>query len=299
MEIAITSKAWNTWIFDHEGQPLPGWPKSPANNGDFPPSPVFADVSGNGDLELVQVSSTGEIWIWDYEGTVLSGWPRQLGGNSKSSPAVADVDGDPGMEIVVGCDDGKLYAFDADGEPLDGWPIQTDAEIYGSPTVDDLDGDGDNEIIVGGMDTNVYVWDCDGLTNDGDGIEWGAFLHDSWRTQFHGFVEPVSVPEEPGDGPVASKLTLGQNRPNPFNPTTEIAYVVPHSERGAERVVLSVFAIDGSLVRVLVDGEFDGGARLAVWNGCDDGGSRVASGVYFYRLSAAGETLTRKMVLLK
>ncbi len=300
LEIAISSKAWRTWIFDHEGNVLSGWPKSPASNGDFPPSPVFADLTDDGELELVQVSSTGEIWVWDYEGNTLAGWPQQLGGNSKSSPAVADVDGDPGLEIVVGCDDGKLYAFDADGTLLNGWPIQTDAELYGSPTVDDIDGDGDNEVIIGGMDTNVYTYDCPGLYDEGDGIEWGMFLHDTWRTQFYGFREPVTVPDEPEipDEPEpASKLALEQNRPNPFNPTTEIAYVVPGPVGG--RVTLCVYAVDGSLVRALVDEEREAGPGAVTWDGRDDAGRRAASGVYLYRLSAVGETVTRKMVLLK
>ena len=298
LEVAITSKAWRTWIFDHEGNALPGWPKEPAINGDFPPSPVLADLSGNGELELIQVSSTGEIWVWDYAGNTLAGWPVQLGGNSKSSPAVADVDGDAGLEIIVGCDDGRLYAFDDDGELLNGWPIQTDAEIYGSPAVDDLDGDGDNEVVIGGMDTNVYVYDTAGLYSDGDGVEWGVFLHDTWRTQFHGFSEPVTVPDEPDvpQEPV-TRLVLEQNRPNPFNPTTEIHYIVPGSS--AARVTLTVYAVDGSVVRTLLDDRVGAGPGKVVWGGRDDRGQRVPSGVYLYRLSGVGETVTKKMVLLK
>ncbi len=299
LEVAITSKAWKTWIFDHEGEPLPGWPKSPAVSGDFPPSPVFADVTGNGALELIQVSSEGQIWIWNYDGSTLSGWPQQLGGNSKSSPAVADVDGDPDLEIIVGCDDGKLYAFDSDGALLDGWPILTDAEIYGSPTVCDLDGDGDTEVVVGGMDTNVYAYDCAGSYDGGEGVEWGTFLHDAWRTQFYGFSEPVAVPGDPGDDPAvpASGLALEQNRPNPFNPTTEIGFFIPDGAVGG--VQLTVYGVDGSLVRRLVNATREPGPGVAVWDGLDDRGRRVASGVYVYRLTAGGETLTRKMVLLK
>ena len=297
LEVAISSKAWKTWIFDHEGNALSGWPKTVESNGDFPPSPVFADLTGNGELELVQVSSTGAVWIWDYDGNVLSGWPQQLGGNTKSSPAVADVDDDPALEIIVGCDDGKLYAFDVDGAPLDGWPILTDAEVYGSPSIDDLDGDGDNEVIVGGMDTNVYIWDTSGDYDDGDGIEWGMFLHDTWRTQFYGFNEPVEVPGEPEVPDPVSALVLEQNRPNPFNPVTEIAYNVPGSDGG--RVTLSIYAIDGSLVTTLVDEARGAGPGTVTWDGIDGRGRRVASGVYLYRIRAAGETVTRKMVLLK
>ncbi len=297
LEIAISSKAWKTWIFDHEGNELDGWPKVVESNGDFPPSPVFADVTDDGELELIQVSSTGSIWVWDYDGNAFPGWPQQLGSNTKSSPAVADVDDDPDLEIVVGCDDGKLYAFDIDGSLLNGWPIQTDAEIYGSPSVDDLDGDGDNEVLVGGMDTNVYMWDTPGDYDDGDGVEWGMFLHDTWRTQFYGFTEPVAVPDEPETPEPVNTLVLDQNRPNPFNPVTEIAYNIPGGDGG--RVTLSIYAIDGSLVTTLVDELRDAGPGTATWDGLDARGRRVASGVYLYRISAAGETVARKMVLLK
>jgi len=297
LEIAVTSKAWKTWIFDHDGIALPGWPKVVESNGDFPPSPVLADMTGDGELELLQVSSTGAIWIWDYEGNTLAGWPQQLGGTVKSSPAVADLDGDSALEIVVGCDDGKLYAFDMNGSLLNGWPILTDAEIYGSPTVDDIDGDGDNEVIVGGMDTNVYIWDTPGYYNDGDGVEWGTFLHDTWRTQFYGFSEPVGVPDQPEMPEVVKTLVLDQNRPNPFNPVTEIAYNVPGHDGG--RVTLRVYSVDGSLVTTLVDEIRDAGPGNVIWDGVDGNGRRVASGVYLYRLSAAGETVTKKMVLLK
>jgi len=297
LEIAISSKAWMTWIFDHEGNALTGWPRTVESNGDFPPSPVFADVTENGELELIQVSSTGNVWIWDHDGIALPGWPQSLGANTKSSPAVADVDDDSDLEIVVGSDSGKLYAFDVDGSLLNGWPIQTDAEIYGSASVDDLDGDGDNEVVVGGMDTNVYVWDTPGDYADGEGIEWGMFLHDTWRTQFHGFNEPVAVPDEPETQEPVGALVLEQNRPNPFNPVTEIAYTVPGSDGG--RVTLSIYAIDGSLVTTLLDEARGAGPGSVTWDGADGRGRRVASGVYLYRLSAAGETVTRKMVLLK
>lgn len=297
LEIAVTSKAWKTWIFDHEGIVLSGWPKTVESNGDFPPSPVFADLTGNGELELLQVSSIGKVWVWDREGNTLPGWPQQLGGTTKSSPAVADVDGDPALEIIVGCDDGKLYAFDMDGTPLNGWPILTDAEIYGSPTVDDVDGDGDNEVIIGGMDTNVYIWDTPGDYDEGNGVEWGMFLHDTWRTQFYGFREPVNVPDQPETPEAVRTLVLDQNRPNPFNPVTEIAYDVPGHDGG--RVTLRVYSIDGSLVTTLIDEDRDAGPGTVIWDGVDRNGRRVASGVYLYRISAVGETVTKKMVLLK
>jgi flagellar hook assembly protein FlgD len=64
-------------------------------------------------------------------------------------------------------------------------------------------------------------------------------------------------------------------------------------------VRISVFGIDGGLVRTLVDRPVAAGFKTFTWDGSDDTGNRVSSGVYFYRLEVEGETITKKMVLLK
>jgi hypothetical protein len=98
-----------------------------------------------------------------------------------------------------------------------------------------------------------------------------------------------------GDTPLPA-LDLEQNIPNPFNPMTAIAYRV--ATGGA--VTLRVYGSDGSLVRTLVDEVQSGGSFNRVeWDGTDDSGHRVASGVYYYRLQNGGHELTRKMLLLK
>jgi hypothetical protein len=90
-------------------------------------------------------------------------------------------------------------------------------------------------------------------------------------------------------------VVLEGNRPNPFNPMTTIRYAVP--ARG--KVELSVYDVAGRRVATLVEGEVEAGSHAAVWNGTTDSGEAVATGVYFARLSAAGETRTQKMILLK
>jgi len=84
--------------------------------------------------------------------------------------------------------------------------------------------------------------------------------------------------------------------PNPFNPATTIRYDVPAV---GGLVTLKVYDARGSLVRTLVDGVETGGEKSVVWDGRNDGGSPVATGVYFYRLTAFGFDETRKMMLLK
>jgi hypothetical protein len=103
--------------------------------------------------------------------------------------------------------------------------------------------------------------------------------------------KPTGIPE----GRHALAYALGQNYPNPFNPTTEITYEIPWDET----VSLSVYDVSGKLVRTLVNGDQGAGPHRAVWNGKDNAGQQVSSGVYFYRLGAGSFVETRRMVLLK
>jgi hypothetical protein len=90
-------------------------------------------------------------------------------------------------------------------------------------------------------------------------------------------------------------LTLAQNAPNPFNPVTRIDY----SLAAPGTVKLAVYDLRGRLVRTLANEEEGPGAHNIEWNGTDDSGRPVASGVYLYRLDAAGSSLTRKCLMMK
>jgi hypothetical protein len=83
--------------------------------------------------------------------------------------------------------------------------------------------------------------------------------------------------------------------PNPFNPTTTVSFTLPEGAK----VTLSIYDVEGKLVRTLVDETVAEGYQEHVWDGKDASGSAVSSGVYFYRLTAGDRTLTKKMILLK
>jgi hypothetical protein len=92
-----------------------------------------------------------------------------------------------------------------------------------------------------------------------------------------------------------SEFALSQNYPNPFNPETNIEFSLPSTSE----VNLSVYNVLGRRVRQLAGGVFPAGSHTVVWDGTDDYGRPVASGLYLYRLSAGPNTQTRKMMLLK
>jgi hypothetical protein len=106
-------------------------------------------------------------------------------------------------------------------------------------------------------------------------------------------------------------FTLFQNYPNPFNPVTKIHYVVEGRQTEAAvggrstadgsstPITLKIYNILGQKVRTLVDETKRAGSHEVIWDGKDDRGKEVASGIYFYKLTAGSYQKIRKMVLLK
>ncbi len=95
-------------------------------------------------------------------------------------------------------------------------------------------------------------------------------------------------------------LSLYQNHPNPFNPSTTISYSLPNSLGDSPQVRLAIYDLKGRCVKVLVDGpQISGREYHVVWNGRDDHDRRVGSNVYLYRLDTGKQSQIRKMLLLK
>ena len=103
--------------------------------------------------------------------------------------------------------------------------------------------------------------------------------------------DPTSIDEAQ-----ISSFALRHCFPNPFNPTTQIQFDLP----AKSTVMLQIYNIAGRRVRkLLAEVEFDTGRHNVVWDGCDDSGQRLSSGVYFYQLRTKDFNETRKMILLK
>jgi len=98
-----------------------------------------------------------------------------------------------------------------------------------------------------------------------------------------------------GDLVPGAGINVDQNRPNPFNPSTVIAYELQESGP----LSIRIFNMRGELVRTLQDGQAAAGRGQVTWRGQDDHGRRVPSGIYFYRVQGGGADMVRKMTLLK
>jgi len=136
-------------------------------------------------------------------------------------------------------------------------------------------------------ENELYVTTADGTdVYDLDAIVRIDFLPDTTTVGVEG----------PGNRPTSiDPLHLFQNRPNPFSPETRIAFDLPLPGRAE----LRVYDVSGRLIRTLVDEKRPAGPYSVRWDGRDDAGRAVASGVYFYSLRAPGVEENRRMILVK
>ncbi|MCB9422032.1 MAG: VCBS repeat-containing protein [Ardenticatenaceae bacterium] len=166
----------------------PKWSLSLTSRCSFPAdcetsSPVLADITGDGILDIVVATSNGHVIAIRNNGQLL--WNKDMAAafgmaantqQINSSPAVADIDNDGRVEIVVGtgsksqsyCTQGGVIALDHNGNIESGsWPFFSHDDvippigctdtIFSTPALGDLDKDGDMEIVVGGFDKRIYV----------------------------------------------------------------------------------------------------------------------------------------------
>ena len=127
------------------------------------------------------------------------------------------------------------------------------------------------------------------------GLWTGVAYYDDFSLNGLDIVTSVKETPRPISGLIPTEYHLLQNYPNPFNPATIITYDLPAN--GPVR--LDVFNIVGQKVSTLVNEVQYAGKWTVKWNGTDDLGTAVTSGVYFYRLATPDVVLSRKMLLLK
>ncbi len=122
-----------------------------------------------------------------------------------------------------------------------------------------------------------------------------ADIRDNENTSIIKVASVVGEPEAIASVAVPTGYLINQNSPNPFNPETSIEYGLPN----ATRVSIRIYNVIGQLVKTLVDEHQQAGTHEVVWNGTNDSGIKVASGIYFYRFETADFQKTVKMTMLK
>jgi len=120
---------------------------------------------------------------------------------------------------------------------------------------------------------------------------------DDWGVDMspRGILEVTTGVPSSKNASVANQFRLENNYPNPFNPETSINYYVPQKSE----VTIAIFNSLGQKVRTLVNETRPAGNHLVKWNGLNDAGQMVSSGVYIYKLQTNATVITKKMTLLK
>ena len=154
--------------------------------------------------------------------------------------------------------------------------------------------------------SGAEVWDS-GILNNGATfskvfITLGAYPYHCTPHQAQGMVGTITVQNATGidnhSEVIADKFVLKQNYPNPFNPSTVINYTIPQSAN-LINTRLEIFNLSGQKVRTLVNTKQSSGTYTVTWNGTNDSGELLATGLYIYRLQAAEFVDIKKMLFMK
>ena len=148
------------------------WSFTLTGTATYPPS--VADVTGDGNLEIVQLTggipNNGRAYLFNAQGEVMTGWPLNFNNQwILSAPALADIDGDGQMEIVFGIRTvNELHVVKADGSPMnENWPIVLSGIPAFTPSIGDLDGNGQLDIIASASNGTLYAFDLNGQNKPG------------------------------------------------------------------------------------------------------------------------------------
>jgi FlgD Ig-like domain len=283
-------------------------------------------------LDVVLGDEKKYLNAWDASGNLKAGFPLALADAVRATPLIADLDKDGDVDLIAAGWDKNVYVWDFPSmfNPLMAPWARYHANLYNDGNIDtqlptpvvgasfrftaldkgmELVWSMPAAAIAGPFDVSRAevvddtpgpyrrVASALGVTVDGEvrvvdrGVEMGSKY--VYRLEGEGGVVnetmAVLVP--------VTQARLGQNYPNPFNPVTKINYWVPGGARNAVSVV--IYDVRGARVRTLVEGEKPAGRYTAQWDGRNDAGMPVSSGVYFYRMATRGFTDTRKMLLIK
>jgi subtilisin family serine protease len=254
--------------------------------GNIRTNPVIADVNGDGNKEIIVITANGGVYIMDNAGNDLPGTPFTINANVESAPVVARFDRSNMAGIIFGDSNGYLHSVRVDGTESANFPIKFGSSIKVSAAITDLDNDGDIEIVFPDNE-NLYVVD---IKRSAQSYDWTCYTGNYSR---NGFIDGT-VSNEDNLTPVVETELLGAF-PNPFNPTT----VINFNLKNAAKVSLDIYNQKGQKVHTLVDGNLPAGSHSYVWDGVDNKGNQVASGMYLYRMKSGKYSNTKKMILMK
>lgn len=169
LEIIAGSTNSMVYIWDYQGNAMPGWPVTlPAG---VQAKTAVGDVDNNGDIEIVIAARNGNVYIYNHDGTAFPNWPQNASGVlGLISPTLFDLNNDGDLEIIMvqmqSGQPGHVYVWHPDGQVYSGWPQNMDYLGVATAAVADIDNDSIFEIAALAY-RSVYVWDQNGNIETG------------------------------------------------------------------------------------------------------------------------------------
>jgi hypothetical protein len=333
LEIVLAGLDSKCYVFRYNGTQFPGWPQpytTSTINRTTESSPIVADVDGDGNLDIILGCEDGTLHAWKSNGVYVPGFPIQIHAYLRGTPVVYDFDLDGRLEIATSCWDKNIYIWDLTGAwyrdcaPWNGFH----ANIHNTGWKEEEPPTGWERIVSsyrftgGGIELSWMVvpgvasWDLYRRTGDGDfellafslapgassiityadmaveeGVVYRYRLEADAHPELSSTTEDIVLP--------VTAVRLYQNHPNPFNPVTTIPFAVQGDARTREHAMLAVYDVRGSLVKTLIDEPVAGGRHEITWDGRNELGERVASGIYFVHLRSRSMSASAKIVLLR
>lgn len=287
-----------------------------------------SDVDSDGDPDvLITIGETGRFSWWENigDGNFLN-TPIATNLQGGSSIITKDWDTDGDMDLVTGATDFQLALWENDGDQTFGRTFIDDVRAV-DLLLGDVDRDYDQDLIGTVPDSNgIYWWEYERVSPDqflltrqivtktfegikavhlvdldrdrdmdivatsttGNRITW-------WENRF--YLTDVEIDPFENELVVPGAPVLHQNYPNPFNPRTTIRFDLPQEST----VTLNIYDVSGRLIRQLIapDQEQIPGRYSVVWDGTDERGQHVRSGMYLYVLQTGTFQDVKRMILLK
>jgi predicted lipoprotein with Yx(FWY)xxD motif len=275
--------------------------------------PVCTIAAGPSQLQMVADGSQGALAAWqDYRNSEAGIYASIANGNTPAganvvvSPTDATTGGTPVTVTFDGVGNGSTSLVTGPSGPvLPGTFTPGDGKYYDISTTATFSGGvevcitydesglavAESAVRLLHYDTTLHSW-ADITTSLDTGLNKVCGVTTSLSPFVIGAVSVTGI----GDAPIPARLALHQNFPNPFKPTTTIAFDVPRS--GAE-VRVSIYDVAGKQVRSLADRLFEPGVHRVSWDGRDDRGQGAAPGVYYCRIESGGFRQAMKMMLLR
>jgi hypothetical protein len=287
MQLAAQTSNWTTW----SGSPGSGEDPFVSNAQAYSGSNSVVIVQNN-DLVKTFGSQTSGRWSISFQVYIPSGKAGYFNTLAGFTPNPNNW----GMEVYFNAGGAGSLNGGGAGAATFSWAADTWQPVE---VIVDLDNDLAEFWFDGAM-VHSWTWTAGG-SGGGSPLQldandfFGATANDEMYFDDYDIHQaPVGIEGEQ-ELQIPEEFALYQNYPNPFNPTTTIKYDLKQTVN----VELKIYNVLGQLVRTLVNETQEAGHKTALWDGLNDAGNRVATGIYIYRIHAADFVKSRKMIMMK